>query len=233
MMLNEKALRIILGLLAAGFVAMCAIALYEWMVATDPTGSLAAVGVMATFAVAFAAVLALDQNRSLVKAATDEARASADAVSEMQRQREWSFKPSLAVSPGWRPTESNRFGVQFWRVRNIGTGPAFNVKLCGHRRPAGEGVRPSEWMAGECMGLAPNGEHEFVQQWQTVPHDSRPDRYRCLLGDWWQQEDDMIVAVRYEDWFGTHYRASPMLERPDEWRGHPSEAGAPDWLRCS
>jgi hypothetical protein len=147
MMLNEKALRIILGLLAAGFVAMCAIALYEWMVATDPTGSLAAVGVMATFAVAFAAVLALDQNRSLVKAATDEARASADAVSEMQRQREWSFKPSLAVSPGSRPTESNRFGVQLWRVRNIWHRPGVQCEVV--RPPApGWRRRPPERVDG-------------------------------------------------------------------------------------
>lgn len=50
-------------------------AIYLWT-QKDETGSLALATAVATFALAFAAILTIEQNAALVAAATDEARAS-------------------------------------------------------------------------------------------------------------------------------------------------------------
>lgn len=69
-MLNERGLKSILAVLGLAVLGLLILALWQWAQG-DKTTSLAVVGVMATLALAFAAVLTLEQNRSLVKAASD------------------------------------------------------------------------------------------------------------------------------------------------------------------
>lgn len=225
-MLSKWGLRIIAGLLVLGALAMAGAAAYEWHWATDPTGSLAAVGVAATFLVALAAVLAIDQNRALVKASTDEARASSETVVEMQRQRESAFKPAVIIET------TIRGNVEHFVVRNIGTGPAFNLRLSGHWFGGNPGDH--RWMWWSAMGLAAGEEAVFPALWATKTRQQDADKYRCVVERWVASNPEQAkAAVRYDDWFGTHYRASSLSEAPDEWRNSTTLVDTPDWLRCN
>lgn len=231
-MLNERALRGVLVALGTAIVVLLLAALTVWG-GGDSTASLAMVGVVATLALAFAAVLTLEQSRSLVKAATDEATASREIVDEMRRERDWSYKPWLVIRRGYVEGDLPWTGASYFYVRNIGTGPAVNVKLCAH---AFRGEPPThQWLWGEAQGIAPNEEEHFLATYRGAePSGARPDRYRCIVDDWRVSPDGEVVAVRYEDWFGRFYRSpgGPDHPLPDEWRGQQGTAEQPDWLRC-
>ena len=222
--------------LGACGVGTAALAVILW-VSGDYTGSLAALTAMGTFALASVAVLTYGQNRALVRAATDEAAASRDSVEEMRREREWAYRPHLVVRRGYSETRSDRGGLpvryELFFIRNLGTGPALNVRFGAHTFT---GDPPAHrWLSWENPGIAPGGEEQVARRYGPNPHDARPDRYRCLVDQWQVSKDEEVFAVRYEDWFGTHYRASggtAVEPQVLEWRGHPSLADAPDWLRC-
>jgi hypothetical protein len=211
---------------------------------------------MATFVLAAVAVLTLRQNGKLVSAAMDEATAtreqavaskdqataSQQTVAEMQREREWAYKPAVVLTKATRSSESHIF-IR-WQVvvlSNIGTGPAFNVRLAVHV-PAKEAdgereAREHRWVSAEWQGLPAGGEVEHTISGGMSEADSkgpRPDRYSGIVDDVQSMDGEAVYAVRYDDWFGNHYRViGPTIRPADEYRGHPSEASAPDWARVS
>jgi len=259
-MLNERGLRTILVILGVSIVGLLMLALYQWF-GGDKTASLALTGVMATFALAFAAVLTLEQNRSLVKAAADQATASRDAVDqdrallkassdqaaaswqtveEMKHERELAYKPLLVVTQGpYDPQGTSRthlgLSIGAFIIRNIGTGPALNVAFCAQ----GFDGEPAtlKWVSAQFPGMAVGTEERVPKFFghEPSPGGIRPDRYRCLVEDWQWGDDGLVFAVRYEDWFGTHYLSpgGPQSHKPAEWRGAIGVVDQPNWMRCS
>jgi hypothetical protein len=242
----RRPLQLLLGVVGLLTVALAVEAVYLWA-QQDEAGSLALATAVATFALAFAAILTIAQNAALVQAAVDEAKASADearasreTVDEMQRQRELAYRPWLVVNRQYIPSPhaEGRSYVGL-RVVNIGSGPAVDIVLSGvSKKPKEEFVWA--WMTDTIQGLAP-GDHwdvtiRFRAPEVVPPNDPRPDRYRCLTDDLATQvEKGTVVAVRYRDLFGTHYRSSPdstTTRIPEEWRGASTAADAPNWLRC-
>jgi len=247
-LLRIVALLLVLATIGAGLLAG-----YLW-IQGDRTGSLASATVMATFALAAVALLTLRQNERLVQqnaelvraaseeatatrdqagASKDQATASRETVEEMRREREWAYKPLLVVIR--RPIKGSELTLSQYVVQNIGTGPALNVRLAAHRfagDPAGH-----TWLSAETPGIAPGGEDAFGT-WNyggdAEPGQPRPDRYRCIVDEWQASEGEEVVAVRYDDWFGTHYRSGGPSNHPtEEYRGHQTTIDAPDWVRCS
>jgi hypothetical protein len=209
---------------------------------------------MATFVLASVAVLTLRQNGKLVSAAIDEATAtreqavaskdqataSQQTVAEMQREREWAYKPALVLTPTVRSEQ----GPLFFRwpllmIGNIGTGPAFNVRIAVHWPPR-EATDPKDardhgWLSAEWQGLPAGGEVEQSLMGPLNEIDGpRPDRYRGIVDDVRSLDGEAVYAVSYDDWFGNHYRViGPAIRPAEEYRGHPSETNAPDWARVS
>ena len=196
-------LAIVLVALAAGALGLVG---YLWQ-ADDHTGSLTAASAMATFVLASVAVLTLRQNGKLVSAAIDEATAtreqagaskdqasaSRDTVDEMRREREWAYKPAIVLVQEARFQPSDHgFGTR-WQVvvlSNIGTGPAFNVRLAVHRpaRAASEDkeAREHRWLSAEWPGLPAGGDVEFsIAELFSEPATDgpRPDRFRGIVDD--------------------------------------------------
>jgi hypothetical protein len=248
--LSKWGLRAILLLLGLAVLAAVVAAAYVgyW---GDKTGGLALVSVAATLALAFAAVLTLQQNRAIVsaasaqaKAATDEATASRETVEEMRNQRRLAYRPWLVITQEWVRNDSGSLrSSQYFVVTNIGTGPAVNVKLRAHKfveptpdDPYGSGSSARRlWLSAESGGIAPGSEWRVHQAWAEVGEidGKQPDRMRCLLDDLLVADPTYAAAVRYGDWFGSVYRSpgahgdpSPV-EWPDGADGDP-----PDWLRC-
>ncbi len=243
-------LAIVLVALAVGALGLVA---YLWQ-ANDHTGSLTAASAMATFVLASVAVLTLRQNGKLVRAAIDEATAtreqatasvdqalaSRQTVEEMQREREWAYRPAIVLTP------EMRHGDHFiqWRVvvlSNIGTGPAFNVRLAVHR-PAKEAhdEQPSiehRWLSAEWPGLPAGGEVEYSiagLSGEPKAEGPRPDRFREIVDDVQSMDGNDVFAVSYDDWFGTHFRsAGPAIRSIEECRGHSSTIDVPGWARVN
>ncbi len=238
-MLNERALRTILVVLGLAIAGALLLAVFQWAAGND-TISLAVVGVMATLALAFAAVLTLEQNRLLVKAAAEEAAASREIVDEMRREREWAYKPLLVHRSRLHRSSAGRIhpdGAAPGRLhrpehRNWPGPLPRAVRPFVHRQPAGAQVA-----LGRRSRLASNAEEQvpIAYRRDPRPNSSRPDRYHCLVGDWQLAEGEEAVAVRYEDWFGTHdwSPGGPRVARPIEWRGQLGTMDQPDWLRCN
>jgi hypothetical protein len=233
-----RPLRVLLGLIGAVTVILAIEAIYLWQ-RGDESGSLAMATAVATFALAFGATLTIDQNRGLLRAASDEAKASRETVEEMQRQRELAYRSWLIISriAGER-FDTYRTKPPAYRVSNIGSGPAVAVALSAVRKQA-EAAPTWTWISSETQGIDAGGHWDvpavFVETSQ-VQYDPHPDRYRCVTDDLIAAErEGEIVAVRYEDLFGVHNRSSPDASRalrPEEWRGAPTLRDAPDWLRC-
>lgn len=236
-------LAIVLVALAVGALGLVG---YLWQ-ANDHTGSLTAASAMATFVLASVAVLTLRQNDKLVRAAIDEATAtreqatasavqataSRETVEEMRREREWAYRPLLTVSE--RNIRGSELSHTELVVRNIGTGPALNVCLAGHQfigDPPGH-----RWLSEYSQGIAPGAELTFgtwLYSDDATTGEPRSDRYRCIVDDLVQVGSEEIVAVRYDDWFGTHYRSGgPTGQATEEYRGHGSVIDAPSWMRCN
>jgi hypothetical protein len=239
-------LRLLLGIVGTVTLALAAASVYLWL-RGDESGSLALATAVATFALAFGAILSIDQNRALVQAASDEAHASSDeaqasreTLEEMQRQRELAYRPWVVVNRHW--VRSEGLGVSGWwafEVLNIGAGPAVEVVLSAIRKdPDRMPVR--SWMAAERQGIEPGGSWDvparFIAPGEEESDEPRTDRFRCVIDDLEAAiSAGEIVAVRYQDLFGTHYRSSPddrRALRPEEWKGAASAIDAPDWLRC-
>ena len=217
-------------MLAAIALLVVLLAAYLWT-DNDRAGSLAALATVSTLALAIAAALAYQQNSRLVAAAIqeatasrDQATASRDAVEEMQREREWAYRPAVVVTEH----QGGLLGIPELAITNVGTGPAFRVKLAVHgfsKESQQHWRNANEWPAIAA------GESVRCQLW--IPNQESIDRNDCIVAEWPVGEGKHVLAVRYEDWFGTYYRSGgPPRHRPDEWRGHPSTADAPDWVRC-
>lgn len=240
-------LRVLLAAIGAVTLILGVEAIVLWQQG-DEAGSLALATAVATFALAFGAVLTIDQNAALVqaaideaKASTDEAKASRETVEEMQRQRELAYKPWLvitkAVTESANPGRAHSWPV--FRVINVGSGPAVNVALSAVTMGSDEKAPRRSWASAYVQGIEPGGYWDAGRIYSAPGEaDGIPgaDRYRCITDDLAAGGlDGELVAVRYEDLFGVHYRSSPdaaRARRPEEWRGAPSLADAPDWLRC-
>lgn len=247
-----SALAIVLVVLAVGALGLVG---YLWQ-ANDHTGSLTAASAMATFVLASVAILTLRQNGKLVSAATDEATAtreqagaskdqasaSRDTVDEMRQEREWTYKPALVLTTETR-TSARDISYQ-WEavvVWNIGTGPAFNVRLAVHA-PAREATNwraasEHHWLSAEWPGLPAGGKVELSiadLSDSSETDEPRPDRYRCIVDDVQSMSGEDVFAVRYDDWFGTHYLSTgPNIKAGEEYRGDGSVIAAPNWMRCN
>jgi hypothetical protein len=160
----------------------------------------------------------------------------------MRREREWAYKPALVLKAATETSGSRPF-LQ-WRkvvVSNIGTGPAFNVRLAVHQpaRDASDGheAREHQWRSAEWPGLPAGGEVELaIAGLGTAPAEGgpRPDRHRAIVDDVQSLDGEAVYAVRYDDWFDNHYRVvGPAIRPAEEYRGHTSEVSAPDWARVS
>jgi hypothetical protein len=249
--LSKWGLRSVLLLLGLAVLAAVGAAAYVgyW---GDKTGGLALVSVAATLALAFAAVLTLQQNRAIVstasaqaKAATDEATASRETVEEMRNQRRLAYRPWLVITQEWVRNDSGVASPpsHYFVVTNIGTGPAVNIRLNAYRfddaTPDGAYGSGSAarrlWVSAETGGVGPGGEWRVYQGWSEDAEidEKRPDRFRCLVEDFLADGATDAAAVRYEDWFGSTYRSPGGVGHPSpvEWQGH-AEGEAPDWMRC-
>jgi len=221
------------------------LAIRQWTLG-DEAGSLALVTIAATLTLALAAILALRQNVTLIdaaieeaKAATQQAKASNETVMEMERQRELAYRPWLVyagrrVDPGGSTGSITVMPTERLVVKNIGTGPALDVCLAAVRTTR-EGARA--FQAHTIGGIAAGDEWDVHSLYLESANATgpRPDRYRCLVDDLAIDEVGEVVAVRYEDWFGNHYRSpgSQTDAKPVVWVGDRTLKDAPDWLRCS
>lgn len=158
----------------------------------------------------------------------------------MRRERELAYKPLLVITTGYLdppPAGVERIGFPplAFVIRNIGTGPALNIAFCAQ---AFQGS-PQElnWISAEYPGISAGAEEKVGMFYRRDPEPDRPrpDRYRCLIEGWPWLDDGVVFAVRYEDWFGTHYLSpgGPQMPSTAEWRGQRGTVDQPGWLRCS
>jgi hypothetical protein len=91
-------------------------------------------------------------------------------------------------------------------------------------------------MSWNISGLEAGGAVTTAMQFGRLPEHTR---YNCIVTDITAGVSEVVFAVRYEDWFGNHYRVTgtrvggmPSDGKPDEWRGHQGTIGQPDWLTC-
>ena len=238
---SKAALGVLVVVLLVLVVASGGSALYDWWTNND-SASLALASIAASLMLALAASLALRQNVELIRATAREAEASRTIAHEMRQDRELSFKPALTVrfarefdtAPDASGTHSARPEPRFI-VKNIGTGPAFNLSFSACRRP----TDPPDhlWIADERQGLAANDEWRIFggfasQQDAAALH--RGQLFRCVVEDLLERGGELVFAVRYDDWFGKHYRSpgGPEQLAPIEWDGTQGTIGQPDWMRC-
>lgn len=184
------------------------------------------------------AILTIDQNRAVVRAAIEEANASRETVEEMRRQRELAYQHWLVVERVAPEHPTDRIAVPAYRVTNIGAGPAINVALSAMRvRAAADPVHL--WVSDETQGIEPGGRWDVFAGFTTSQGKAggtRADRYRCVTDDLARLIVEVaIVAVRYQDLLGVHYRTSPDERRaqsPEALARGATAIDAPDWLRC-
>jgi hypothetical protein len=234
--IRRNALKGVLTLLVVLSILVVSLVIYFW-VDDDRAASMAALAIVPTTALAFAAALAYQQNARLVEAATqeatearkqamattDQAIASRQAVDEVRNDREWAYRPLLVI------TGAQSGSSVFVVVTNIGTGPALNVRLAAHK------IYPEAWQSWELPDLAPRGEAKVFLDFSSSASDGspQPNRYRCIVDDLPVAAHQPAAAVRYEDWFGAHYRSGGPPEHDKKtWRAHSSLKGAPPWVRC-
>jgi hypothetical protein len=222
---------------AAVVVGMAAAAFYEWQVDKNDTLSLAAVGVGATFALATAAILTLEQNRALmsqnerlVVASADEAKASREMVEEARRDRQLAFTPRLTwvFDGSMSNSQITELGLV---VENVGPGVAINVVACAHQIYGDQ----ERWWSSDPFELRPMG------TWPPPPHrislaDTQAGRrFGCVLEDLIAADRTTLsFAIRYQDLLGTWYRfpggAAPSQRDPVRWV--PGEDPQPSWASC-
>ena len=161
-------------LVAVVMAAFFAGAIIDW-ITNHESASLGLVTVGATLALALGALLTIRQNDSLIKAAIDEANASAEqakasakqaeasnaTLAEMQTQRQLAYRPWL-VYAGRRVVSGERWSSYEYVVKNVGTGPAVNVVLAGvlvqKRGNADDETREHVYLSNSIAGLAAGDE---------------------------------------------------------------------------
>lgn len=168
-------LRLLLGIFGLITLVLAAGAAYL-LSQRDESGSLAAATAAATFALASVAILTIDQNRAVVRAAIEEANASRETVEEMRRQRELAYQPWLVVERVTPEHPTDRIAVPAYRVTNIGAGPAINVALSAMRvRAAADLVHL--WVSDETQGIEPGGRWDVFAGFTTSQGKGR--RHAC------------------------------------------------------
>jgi hypothetical protein len=242
--LRRAALSILAVVLLLFVLAAGAGALYDLSTHNDSAG-LALASVAASLMLALAASLALRQNVELIRATAREAEASRTIADEMRRDRELSFKPALTVrfvqEHDTAPNFSGIYSapaVPKFIVKNIGTGPAFNLNFCGCSRRSSQPL-DHIWISDERQGLATNEEWRIFGGFTSelgrgAVALQRGQRFRCVVDDLLAGGGEVVFAVRYDDWFGKHYRSpgGPEQSAPTEWDGTQGTIGQPDWMRC-
>ena len=238
---RPDALSLLAVVLAVLVVVAVIVALYEWY-ARDGPSSLALASIAASLTLALAAVLALRQNVALISASGKAADASHRMAEEMLRDRELAYRPALIVRFGREfDTLPNATGgysappVPRFTIKNIGTGPAFNVRFCASRLPTKSAGYL--WISDELQGLAPDDEWKVFGGFSEPPDPEqahRAQRFRCLIDDLLPNAVEQVCAVRYDDWFGNHYRSPGTADQsaPAEWHGGQGIHGQPNWMQC-
>lgn len=164
----------------------------------------------ATILLASVALASLMESRRL-------AEASAKTAAE---DREWRLRPLLVV---------DAVGDR-WCLRNVGQGPALNVRFAAHRygSPSAVGGEVHEWAS---QMLRPIGVDGKVPVTATYGVAGEPVKFRPVVEDAIVGHDTPVAAVRYDDWFGNHYRSSSRSReiRPADWlKGSPEPM--PAWM---
>jgi hypothetical protein len=169
----------------------------------------------------------------MAKAAALQADASGISVAEMQMQRQLANRPWLVLEGRHIDHAGGPLGSDYWTINNIGTGPAVNVCLSAVQTLMHQDRHiEHRWMSHSVGGIAAGSSWSVYLRFNA----GDAQRYRCVTDDLgFAEPNDEIVGIRYEDWFGNHYR-SPGSQRdvkPQVWTGQPTEIDAPDWLRCN
>lgn len=180
-----------------------------------------------TVALALVGGFSFRQNRSLIKAANAEAKASADLVTEMQRDRELTWQPVLSVRwPAHVPgTTGHQIEIE---LTNAGGGPAISCRYVGMPRE-----NSLETMSAAIDVPAGRTVKIFANQQQ----DRNVSTRLCT----WTDEDgvghnaEAMGAIFAKDVVGTRYRflvvkdsrSQPLIERVERWRRE--EGVEPPW----
>lgn len=182
-MLSARVIRALLWGLGVGTVGLFGVAAWEWRYGGDsgPNLALSAAVAGATFALAFVAAITVEQDQALVRAATDEARASADAARETRRQAQLASLPFLEFEMpllGTSADESIGFEYLAIETHNLGPGPALELRLTVERQDASGEWRPSRFLGSRVP---------LVKQDQSVElhynaHDDRTTHEAWMTG---------------------------------------------------
>jgi hypothetical protein len=184
-----------------------------------------------TLALALVGAGAFHQGRSLIRAATDEATASRDLVSEMRNDRELAYRPVLSVH--WPSHVPGTVGVHVpIELTNSGTGPAISCRYVG----VVQDQNPLESMSA--VVDVPGG------QTVTIHADQQLDRNESFALCKWVDESgightlEAMGAIFAKDALDWRYRfivvkdsrSQPLIERVERWR--PGESPEPTWTTC-
>jgi hypothetical protein len=227
---RDNALRGVLAFLFLLLTFVLIVAADLWLDHDRPS-SLTAFSMIPAVALAIAAVLAYQQNAKLVRATHSQAIATTETAKEMLKAREWQQRPHLVITrrddrylePGQKPSPNLDSIV----VKNIGQGPAQDVRLAGHQVLSGV----DKWLSQDLADLSPHDSSSVNRAFFTSGSSPAPDRYCYLVDDIAMGERQAVLAACYSDSFGTDYRSSDVPEHGLEvWRGGALKVGAPVWV---
>ena len=182
-----------------------------------------------TTGLAVVGAISMRQGREMIRAASDEAKASNDLVTETRKDRELQWQPVPSVS--WPRHVVGAIGNADIHVQNSGGGPAISMRYVGRLDPLSSG-----WMSKSID--VPVG--QFVELQANLPLDLD----LCMRLMTWKGEDGLnhnsesIGAVFAKDILGNRYRfivvkdrhSQPIIERSERW--HPGEVTKPQWAKC-
>lgn len=184
-----------------------------------------------TLALALVGAGAFRQGRSLTKAASDEATASRDLVSEMRNDRELAYRPVLSVH--WPSHVPGTVGAHVpIDLTNAGTGPAVSCRYVGITGDQD----PLESMSATVDVPAGHKVEIFADQ--------QLDRNESFALCKWVDESgfghtvESMGAIFAKNVLGWRYRfvvvkdsrSQPLVERVERWR--PGQSPEPTWASC-